>query len=124
MKEKDAKRLSGKEADLQKKLRDLQDKAKARQEELESKKAKFRSNLEQVKGVLVQTLANYGDSLTTVKPQEFINLVIVDEDGSWLTGNAEGKREIISVQKSIISDYKTGRLTLEEFKHKVLNYVN
>ena len=124
IKEKNSKKLNGKEVDLQKKLSDLQDRAKKRQEEFEASKAKFRANLEQIKGVLVEALANHGDSLSTVKPHEFINLVIVDEGGGWLANDSEGKREIISVQKSIIADYKAGRLTPEEFKQKVLNYIN
>ncbi len=111
IKEKNAKKLNGKEVDLQKKLADLQDRAKQRQEEFEARKAKFRANLEQIRGLLIEVLANHGDSLTTVKPHEFINLVIVDEGGGWLANDAEGKREIISVQKSIIADYKAGRLT-------------
>jgi F0F1-type ATP synthase assembly protein I len=123
MKGKDSKKYNGLEADLKKKLSALQEKAKKRQEEFEARKAKFRANLEQVKGVLIEALANHGDSLTTVKPHEFINLVIVDEGGGWLANDADGRREIISVQKSIISEYKAGRLTLEEFKQKVLNYI-
>jgi hypothetical protein len=35
-----------------------------------------------------------------------------------------GQREIISVQKSTITDYKAGRLTLDGFKAKVLVYSN
>lgn len=124
IKEKEAKKLNGKEVDLQKKLANLQDKAKKRQDEFEARKAKFRANLDQIRGLLIEVLANHGDSLTTLKPHEFINLVIVDEGGGWLANDAEGKREIISVQKSIISDYKAGRLTLAEFKQKVLNYID
>jgi hypothetical protein len=122
--EKDLKKVTGKEADLQKKLSDLQDKVKKRQEEIDSRKAKFRENLGQVKNVLIEALANHGDSLTTVKTNEYINLVFVDEGGGWLTDDPAGKREVISVQKSTIADYKAGRLTLEAFKQKVLDYSN
>ena len=48
LKEKDAKKLNGKESDLQKKLADLQDRAKKRQEEFEAEKPIFRVNVEQV----------------------------------------------------------------------------
>ena len=122
--EKDIKKVPGKEADLQKKLSDLQDKVKKRQEEIDSRKAKFRENLGQVKSVLIEALASHGDSLTTVKNNEYINLVFVDEGGGWLTDDPAGKREVISVQKSTIADYKAGKLTLEAFKQKVLDYFN
>jgi len=67
---------------------------------------------------LVDTLAKYGDSLSVVKPDEYINLVLQASPVSL--GVAGRGTEIISVRKSWITDYKAGKMTLEEFRGKVL----
>ena len=72
---------------------------------------------------LVDTLAKYGDSLSVVKPDEYINLVLQASPAYSIqmsrTGAARGS-EVISVRKSWITDYKAGKMTLEEFRGKVL----
>jgi hypothetical protein len=68
--------------------------------------------LPEIKESLIEAVANYGDSLTTVKPDEYINLVF----------DAGGKYDIVSIQKSWIKDYKAGNLTLDQFKAKAIQY--
>jgi hypothetical protein len=99
---------------------------KQRGEEEEARQAKFRESLSQLKIFLMEAMANHGDSLTVVKPGEYVNLVIVDDGNRWFVDDSgdRAQREILSVQKSIITDYKTGKLSLDAFKQKVLNYVN
>ena len=110
---------------LQKRLAEAQEKVKKRQEELERNRAKFREQLAELKVYLIEALANHGDSLSVVKPNEYINLIITEEGGdSFFTGESRGRREIISVQKSAIAEYKAGRMNLEAFKQKVLDYNN
>ena len=60
---------------------------KQRGEEDEARQAKFRESLSQLKAFLMEAMANHGDSLTVVKPSEYVNLVIVDEEtaGSPMT---------------------------------------
>ena len=76
----------------------------------------------------MEAMANHGDSLTVVKPGEYVNVVIIDEGSRWFAladdSGDRAQREILSVQKSVITDYKTGKLSMEAFKQKVLNYVN
>ncbi len=115
--------------DLQKRLAEAQEQMKKRREEFEKQSQKLQEILVQLKGYLIEALANYGDSLTVVKPNEYINLVIsTDTDGYVLlggfsdSGGSRPSREIISVQRSMITDYKAGRITLEGFKQKVLQY--
>jgi hypothetical protein len=117
---------AAREKQLKQKLAELQDRVKQRGEEDEARQAKFREGLSQLKVFLVEAMANHGDSLTVVKPNEYVNLVIVDEGNRWFGDESgdRGQREILSVQKSVITDYKTGKLTLEAFKQKVLNYAN
>jgi len=117
---------SAREKQLRQKLAELQDKVKQRGAEEEARQAKFRESLSQLKVFLMEAMANHGDSLTVVKPGEYVNLVIVDEGNRW-SGDDSGdraQREILSVPKSVITDYKTGKLSMEAFKQRVLNYVN
>ena len=120
--------VTAREKQLRKKLAELQDRVKQRGEEEEARQAKFRESLSQLKVFLMEAMANHGDSLTVVKPSEYVNLVIVDEGTRWFgfadDSGDRAQREILSVQKSAITDYKTGKLSLEAFKQKVLNYAN
>jgi hypothetical protein len=111
---------------IRKRLAAAQEKVKKRQEMMEQRRQKFQAELGQLKVHLVEALANHGDSLTFVKPNEYINLVLSTDIGGALLagGGAAPQRDIVSVQKSVISDYKAGRLTLEAFKQKVLQYSN
>jgi len=117
---------TAREKQLRHKLSELQEKVKQRGAEEEARQAKFREGLSQLKVFLMEAMANHGDSLTVVKPGEYVNLVIVDEGNRWFGDDSgdRAQREILSVQKSVITDYKTGKLSLEAFKQKVLNYVN
>lgn len=110
---------------LRKRLAEAQERVKKRQAELEQNRAKFREQLAEVKVYLIEALANHGDSLSVVKPNEYINLMITEEGGdSFFSGDSRSRREIISVQKSVITDYKAGRINLDAFKQKVLDYSN
>jgi len=110
--------------DLQKKLADLQEQAKKNRENQEQQRAQMTEALGKIKTYLIETLANYGDSLTTIKPNEYITLVIMTNDMGDLFGGDRSSShcEMVSAQKSWITDYKAGKLSLDAFKQKVLQY--
>ncbi len=111
--------------EMRKKLFQAQEQVKKRREEMEARRQKLLQSLDEVKGYLIEALANHGDSLTTVKANEYINIVITTDEGlPFLSeeGTTSASKQVISVQKSWISDYKAGRLTLDAFKQKVLQY--
>ncbi len=108
---------------MKKRLAEAQEKVKKRQEYTEQQRQKLVQTVAQAKVHLIEALANYGDSMTSVKPNEYINLILNTDDAySVGFGDSESRREIISVQKSTIIDYKAGRLSLDAFKQKVLQY--
>jgi hypothetical protein len=115
-----------KEEELRKKVAEAQEKVKKTREEIEANNAKFLAALEQIKVHLIEAIANHADSLTTVKPNEYITLVIMTDDLESSAFRSESgprsNQQIISVQKSLITDYKAGRLTLDGFKQKILQY--
>jgi hypothetical protein len=112
--------------EMRKKIAQAQEQVKKRREYAEQQHQKFAAALAQVKVHLVEALANHGDSLTFVKPNEYINLVLATggEPFGMGEGSSRSDRDIISVQKSAVSDYKAGRLTMDALKQKVLQYSN
>jgi len=116
--------------DMRKKLADAQEKVKKQREMDETRRAKVLEQIGQIKGYLIEALANHGDSLTQVKPNEYLNIVISTDDaenvypGFSFTMSSARRRDVISVQKSAITDYKAGKLSLEAFKQKVFQYTN
>ncbi len=108
--------------DARTRLAEAQQRVKERRQQSEQRRQKMLESIEQVKGYLVEAIANHGDSLTHVKPNEYINIVITADGGDFF--DSDGRREVISVQKSTITDYKAGRLSLDAFKQKVLQYAN
>jgi hypothetical protein len=115
-----------KDEELRKKLAEAQEKMKKSRDEMEANNAKFLAALEQIKVHLIEAIANHGDSLTTVKPNEYISLIIMTDDLEGRTFRGESgpinRQQVISVQKSLITDYKAGRLTLDALKQKILQY--
>ncbi len=111
---------------LRQKIDEFQKKAKQNAENLKAKREQYLERLPQIKDYLIETLANYGDSMTTVKPAEYINLVLAVGDFGPLNisdpANPRTRHDVLCAQKSWITDYKAGRLTLEAFKAKVLQY--
>jgi hypothetical protein len=127
--EKSAKRVTeGNEEDLRKRLGEAQELIKKRTEDEAVLRAKLDELLGKIKGSLIEALANYGDSLTLVKPNEYITIVFTSETPGrfklLLADEVGHPQEVISVQKSVITDYKAGKLPLESFRQKVLNYKN
>ncbi|MBN2430892.1 MAG: hypothetical protein JXQ27_05425 [Acidobacteria bacterium] len=91
---------------------------KKKKEEAEKRKAEFQQALGSIKVQLVETLATHGDSLSQVGPDEYITLIITP------VREVMPRPQIISVKRSVVTDFKTGRLTLDAFRGKVLQYTN
>ena len=91
-------------------------------EEAAANQEKFIESLTGIRVFLTEALANYGDSLTQVKPGEYINLVLDTDSYDSNFGRMKTRHDVISAQKSWITDYKAGRISLENFKQKVLQY--
>jgi hypothetical protein len=91
-------------------------------EEAAANQQKFLESLKELYTPLIEALANYGDSLAQVKPGEYINLILYTETLDTESARSKDRHDVISAQKSWITDYKTGRMTLDSFKQKVLQY--
>jgi hypothetical protein len=121
---------SDSEGNIQRRLREQQDQAIQLLELQNATRAKTAEFYEQVKGYLIEAIANYGKSMGTLKADEYITLVLMPTPDTISTpfGAITGRDsrfshcDIISVQKAWITDYKAGALTMDEFKRKVLQY--
>lgn len=105
--------------ELKKRIEEFRAKTEKSREEALKRREKLMQSLADVKTSLIEVLANYGDSLTTVKPDEHVNLVLTTESSE---GRQKERFDIISARRSWITDYKAGRLSLDAFKQKVLQY--
>ncbi len=121
-------RSAGDQEQLRKKLAEAQAKVKKSREEMDAQRQKLMQSISEIKVYLIEALANHGDSLTFLKPGEYINIVITTDERFPMYfehfdgGQRRSPREVLSVQKSVITDYKAGRLNLDALKQKVLQY--
>jgi hypothetical protein len=105
-----------------KKAEELQAQIQKRREENQAKMEKFLQNITEIKSHMIETIANYGDSFTTIKPDEYINIILTQGDG-FTIDVGPFPFQAISIKRSWITDYKAGKLTLDTFKQKVLSYI-
>lgn len=96
----------------------LQERMRKQREEAGQRRARFQETLARIKVQLVEALANHGDSMSQVQPDEYLTLIITPD------GRALAKPLILSVKRSAVVDFKAGRLTLDAFRAKVLDYTN
>lgn len=88
------------------------------QEKIEADRKKNLQSLQEVKARLLEAVANYGDSLSAVKPEEHINLVFMGEGSD----PERAKTQVVSIRKSWIIDYRAGKLSMDDFKQKAIQY--
>jgi len=108
-------------------MQQLQEQAKKRRAEMEERRKELIGRLGQVTADLKDALARYGDSLSIVKPEESVTIILSDDRGSrWMRwGDNESSGSIchvLTVRKSLVTDLKSGKITREEFDRRVVDY--
>jgi len=101
-----------------------------RQADVKARIERMQARTDTLKKHLVEALANHGDSMTIVGEDEYLNLILEPDSSPGLMAgvvfgvrnSAAVRSETLTVRKSWITDYKAGRLTMAEFKQKVLRY--
>ena len=102
------------------------------EERLAEKKARYDRQSKEMEAVraqmeeaLLAAIAKHGDSVTTVKRSEYINLILTSEGfGPRFLGSRGGsqKAKVLSIPKSAILDFKAGSIDLATFKQRVVRY--
>lgn len=139
--------------DTPERRRQLEERRRMLEERLEKRKAELKEQRERLLRLrqrleeeLVQVAAQHGDSLTQVRPEEFVNFVLASGPEAMalefgvtagtrekpeksqkskemrLDGGASAGTRVLSVRKSDILAYKNGSLGLEQFKDRFLRY--
>jgi hypothetical protein len=75
-----------------------------------------------IKQELINVLATHGGSLTQVKNDEYINLVLNENCEFFGWRNRESARTVLSVRKADIIAHITGQISLDQFKSKIIEY--
>jgi len=107
------------------KLEKMQQKIQQNRAEAKKRHEELLARVEKMKGSLKETLANYGDSLTIVKPDEFVTVVISGGSNFKMWDEAGEEDEVchvVSVKKSLVTDLKAGKISREEFERRVTDY--
>ena len=116
-----------------KQLADLQQKMGEWRKQNQAARTRLKEQMAIAKVALVDALAKHGDSLTVVKPHEYITIVISADSQGWDTMSEmfstasttqDQHRQFISVKRSVVTDYKAGRISLDELKREVLSYID
>jgi hypothetical protein len=109
---------------LEKRIKRLQERLEKGRERSEDQRAKAEKERELIREELFRVIATHGDSLTEVKDDEYINLILNDscEPFRW-NRNREGRSQsVLSVRKSDLGLYRSGQLTLDQLKQKFIEY--
>lgn len=99
-----------------------QERARKREESREKAREEYSKRMTRLEDVLMETMATHGDSLAHLKSSETLTFVIAESSSSLGSEDDLIRSRIISVKKSDITDYKAGRITLEQFKQRVISY--
>ncbi len=110
------------EKDLEKKIKKIKIKLREVKEQTEEQKAKTTREREAIKQELIGAVAEHGSSLTQVREDEFINLILGDQCETFIRSDTGNDQTILSVRKSDLSAYRSGQLTLEQIKSRFIEY--
>jgi len=118
------KELTQKMAKQKEKLQQFQEQAKKRKAEMEEKRKELINRLGQIKVDLKDALARYGDSLSIVKPEESVTIILSDDRNfHWGDGESSGSIcHVLTVKKSLVTDFKAGKITREDFDRRLIDY--
>ncbi len=112
--------------ELQQSLQEAQKSLQHYRSQLQLQEQNAEKIRETMKPVLIEVLARYGDTLSVVKPGEYVTFILTSDHGDGfgtMGGNENKGREIISVKKSAITECKAGKMSMDEFKKQVLVYM-
>ncbi|MFN8005692.1 MAG: hypothetical protein U0V70_01420 [Terriglobia bacterium] len=89
------------------------------QKELDDAFNQMVSRAEMVKGLVINSIAEYGTSMQLLKPEENLSVVVY-----FFGGDDDGKRSfpsqmVLNVKKSVLQEYKENKLSLDGLKQNI-----
>ncbi len=85
----------------------------------EEEKKFFNENLAKLKEVMIRALAEHGDSMVSLQPDETIAVAAQLFNSGFLSQPLELRTVLIRTAKKNLVDYKAGRLTSDELRKKI-----
>ena len=110
------------EKNLEKKVSRIKVRLREVKEQTEEQKAKTAKEREAIKQELIGIVAVHGGSMTQVKENEFINLILRDQCRPFVWNDSKDERTVLSVKKADISAYRSGQITMEQLKSRFIEY--
>ena len=109
-------------ARLERTVKDINVKLTVLKEESEEQKKLIAEERDAIKEELIEVIAAHGDSLSQLKEDQFINLVLKDQCGhfGWREDNSE--QTVLSVRKSDVSAYRSGQITMDQLRERFVEY--
>ncbi|MFQ5741690.1 MAG: hypothetical protein ACE5JX_22045 [Acidobacteriota bacterium] len=112
---------------IRKRLQELEKRLAERKKENARRGRKFDQLMTRTREDLIEAVAKHGGSLSVVKPNEFVTLILTSEgssrrSGRW--GQTAKSATVVSVPKSEIARYNAGQITLKALKDAVFTYDN
>lgn len=119
--------------DAQKRLQELHQRLTEKKADTEKRLKELEAELARLQEGLVDALARHGDSLSILRPEDSITLVLTHDGGPdfafgrvfRIRGGSRSEETgttVLSVKKSAISDLKAGRINHDQFLQKVVQY--
>jgi len=109
-----------------KEIRERIARLKVRLQETREKTEEQRTRAEKERTVLREELfrviATHGDSLTHVKDNEYINLILKESCEPFGWNASDARQTILSVRKTDVRAYRSGELTLDQLRSKFIEY--
>jgi hypothetical protein len=113
------------EAKVQRRVEEYEKELKTQQERLEEFEKRAEDYRKQIRNALIKAVANHGDSLSHLKPNEYLNLMLIESRGhpwDWSGHESAPSARVLSVKKSDIGEYRRNQITMEQFESRVLQY--
>lgn len=108
--------------DIEKRVARIQVNLREVREKSEEQEKNAAVEREAIKQELINVIAVHGDSLTQVKENEYINLVLKDRCGRFDWGNTSEPQTVLSVKRSDLTAYRSGQLSLDQLKSRFVEY--
>ena len=107
---------------LQNQVKKIKVRLREVKEQTEEQKEKTAKERDAIKKELIEVVAVHGGSLTQVKDNEFINLILKDSCEFFSWDGSGDNRTVLSIKKSDLSAYRSGQITMEQLKSRFVEY--
>jgi hypothetical protein len=108
--------------EIQTRIERLKDRLRDSRKMSEEKRQQTELERGVIREELIRVVATHGDSMTHVKDNEYINLILEENCEPYAWNRSTDSQTILSFKKSDIRAFRSGQLTLEQLKSRLMEY--